>query len=205
VRTEALITAMDVPLGRTVGNALEVRESIDTLRGDGPRDLESLSVALAARMVHFGCLAASLEDAETKVRDALSSGRAFEKLRAIIAQQGGDPRVVDEVGRLPTAPYQLLARADRAGYVADVRADFVGQASMLLGAGRDRVEDAVDPAVGVMLCARLGDSVKAGDAIAEVHFRTDARLGEAIALLKRAWRIDDAAPPAPPLVLECVP
>jgi pyrimidine-nucleoside phosphorylase len=204
VRTQALITAMEAPLGRAVGNALEVRECIDTLRGDGPRDLESLSITLAARMVHVVGLASSLEEAETKVRDALSSGRGLEKFREIIAYQGGDPRVVDDLGLLPTAPQRVLVRADRAGYVEDVRANFVGQASMLLGAGRDRVEDAVDPAVGVILRTRPGEWVKAGDAIAEVHFRADARLGDAIMLLKQAWRIGDAAPPATPLILECI-
>jgi pyrimidine-nucleoside phosphorylase len=204
VRTEALITAMEAPLGRAVGNALEVRESIETLRGVGPHDLETLSVALAGRMVQLGNLASTLQEAETKVRAALDSGSGLQKLRQIITQQGGDPQVVDDVTRLPTAPHQLLVRADRPGYVSEVRAEFVGVASMLLGAGRDRLEDKIDPAVGVMLRARPGELVKEGDAIAEVHYRTQGRLDEAIMLLKQAWRIDDASPPQTSLVLECI-
>ena len=205
VRTEALITAMDVPLGRAVGNALEVRESIKTLRGQGPNDLETLSVALAARMVLLGGLAASLDEAETKVRQAIDSGRGLEKFRQIIAQQGGDPRIIDEPARLSVAPNQIVLHAERAGYVNDVHAEFLGLATMLLGAGRDRVEDKIDPTVGVILLAHHGERVKEGDGLAEVHYRAENRLAEAIALLRRAWRIDDAPPVERPLILECVP
>ena len=205
VRTEAIITAMDVPLGRAVGNALEVRESIETLRGQGPKDLEMLSVALAARMVLLGGLAASLDDAEIKVRQAMDSGRGVEKFREIIAHQGGDPRVVDETARLPVSPNRIVLRAERAGYVNDIHAEFLGLATMLLGAGRDRVEDKIDPAVGVILLAHHGERIKEGDGLAEVHYCTDGRLGEAIALLRKAWRIDDAPPAKGPLILECVP
>jgi pyrimidine-nucleoside phosphorylase len=204
VRTQALITAMDVPLGRAVGNALEVLESIDTLRGCGPTDLETLAVALAARMVLLGGAAASLDEAETKVRAALSSGSGLEKLRQVIAHQGGDPRAIDDRGRLPRAPHQLLVRAERPGYVIDIHAELVGRASMALGAGRDRIEDAVNPGVGVVVQARPGELVKAGEALAEVHYRTQARLGEAMMLLRKAWRIGDAEPADLPLILESV-
>jgi pyrimidine-nucleoside phosphorylase len=204
VRTQALITAMDVPLGRAVGNAVEVRECIDTLRGNGPKDLETLSVALAARMVLLGNLAASMPEAEARVRDALTSGRGLEKFRQVIAQQGGDPHVVDDTTRLPAAPHQLLLRAERAGYVVDIHAERVGLASMLLGAGRDRVEDRVDAAVGVIIQARPGDAVKPGDGLAEVHYRTESRLGEAMTLLRQAWRIDDAQPAKMTLIMECI-
>ena len=204
VRTEAVLTAMDVPLGRAIGNALEVRECIDTLRGDGPHDLESLSIELAARMLQLGGLVSSLEEAQSKVGEALSSGRALEKFREVIVCQGGDPRVIDDVGRLPTAPNQLVLHADRTGHVAKIHADLVGTASMVLGAGRDRVEDSIDPAVGVVIRARPGEFVKMGEAIGEVHYSADVRLGEAIALLKQAWIIGDAAPLKTPLVLECV-
>ena len=204
VRTQALITAMDAPLGRAVGNALEVRECIDTLRGNGPRDLETLSITLAARMVLLGGLAKSLDDAEVKVRDALTSGRGLEKFRQIIAQQGGDPHVVDDVRRLPTAPHQLLVRAERSGFIGALNAELVGLASMLLGAGRDRVEDGVDPAVGVVIQAQRGEWVNAGDALAEVHYRTETRLGEAMARLRQAWQVNDIKPAEMPLILESI-
>src|SRR5262249_5433580 len=106
VRTEALLTAMDAPLGRAVGNALDVIECVETLKGRGPADLEALSVTLAARVLRLGGGAATVAEAETKIRAALTSGRGLEKFRAVIAQQGGDPRVVDDYSRLPAAPHR---------------------------------------------------------------------------------------------------
>ncbi len=156
VRTEAVLTAMDVPLGRAVGNALEVAECIRTLRGEGPEDVEQLSVLLAARMVLLGGLAPALTSAEQAVRAAPRSGRGLDKLRAIVAQQGGDPRVIDEPSRLPAAPHRLILRAERPGFVVNIHAELVGRAAMMLGAGRDRVEDAIDPAVGVIVLAQRG-------------------------------------------------
>ena len=211
VRTEALITAMDVPLGRAVGNALEVRECIDTLRGSGPPDVESLSVELAARMVHFGGRAqASLQECRDEgARCSVVRTRAREISPADHrCYQGGDSRVVDDVRRLPTAPHQIswCVRTGR-GMSADIRAAFVGLGVDAAGGrAHDRVEDAVDPAgIGVMIRARVGEQVKAGDALAEVHYRSDVRLGRAIVLLEaEAWRIDDAAQPAAtcPLIME---
>ncbi len=160
VRTEALLTAMDVPLGRAVGNALEVRECLATLRGEGPRDLAELSVTLAARMLLLGGVAADEAAAEQAVRAALASGRGLEKFRAIVAQQGGDPRAVDDPGRLPTAPHRAIVRAERSGYVADLHAEQVGRATMLLGAGRDRVDNVIDPAVGAVIQAHRGEHVR---------------------------------------------
>lgn len=204
VRTEAILTAMDVPLGCAVGNALEVRECLATLRGEGPWDLEQLSVTLAARMLMLGGIAADLVAAERAIREALDSGRGLEKFRAIIAQQGGDPRVVDEPGRLPSAPRQIVVRADRAGYVADIHAEVVGRATMLLGAGRNRVDDAIDPAVGAVILARRGAQVRSGDGLAEVHYGADTHLAESLAMLQRAWMIADAPPMPQPIVLESV-
>ncbi len=203
MRTEALLTAMDVPLGRAVGNAVEVREAIATLRGEGPADLEELSVALAARMLVLGGVSAS-DDAVARVRDALRSGRGLEKFRAMVAQQGGDPRVVDEPARLPAAPHQTVLRAERSGFVADIDAEQVGRATMLLGAGRDRVDDTIDPSVGAWIEAHRGAEVRAGDALVEVHYRCDARLADALAMLRGAWAIREEPPPPRPVVLEAV-
>jgi pyrimidine-nucleoside phosphorylase len=202
VRTEALITAKDAPLGRTVGNALEVREAIDALRGEGPKDLESLSIALTSRMVLLGGLAASEAEAQTKVRAALTSGRGLDNFRKMIAEQGGDPRIVDDPALLPTAPMHLLLHADRSGYVVGVHAELVGFAAMMVGAGRDRVIDEIDHAVGVRILARPGEAMAAGDAFAEVHYRNDNRLAEAVTLLQRAWTIGDAPPAETPLIVE---
>jgi pyrimidine-nucleoside phosphorylase len=202
VRTEALITAMDRPLGRVAGNSLEVIESLESLKGRGPADLEGLSVALAARMVQLGGLAANLVEAEAKVRAVLTSGHGLEKFREIIINQGGDPHVVDDYGRLPAAPHRAVVAAPRSGYVTGLHAEMVGRATMLLGAGRDRVEQSVDHAVGAVIQARRGDKVKAGDPLVEVHYRSDARLGPALELLGAAYEIGDAPVPDKPLILE---
>ena len=194
VHTEAVLTPMDRPLGRAVGNALEVIESIETLKGRGPKDVEDLSVHLAARMVRLGGLATTLEEAETQVRAALDSGAALEKFRAMIEQQGGDSHVLDDYASLPTAPRREVLRADRAGYVRGFEAERLGRATVLLGAGRDRVEDAVDPAVGAVVLARPGQQVKAGDELLELHYRDPARLDAARALHRDACPIEDAPP-----------
>jgi pyrimidine-nucleoside phosphorylase len=202
VRTRALLTAMDVPLGRCVGSALEVRESIETLKGAGPTDLTSLSVTLAGHMLQLGGLVETHDGGETLIRAALASGRGLERLARIIEQQGGDPRVVDDPRRLPAAPHQMVLRAERAGFVADVHAERIGRACVLLGAGRLRAEDTVDPGAGAVLLAHHGDRVTAGDGLVEVHYRADAHLGAALDLLRSAWTIAEDMPPPQSLVLE---
>jgi pyrimidine-nucleoside phosphorylase len=194
VRTRALLTAMDEPLGRAVGNALEVHECLQTLRGQGPADLEMLSVELAARMVYLGGQAASLPEAVGKVRQALASGAGLEKFRQIISRQGGDVRALDQPERLPAASRRWLLRAVGPGFVAAIDAEKVGRASMVLGAGRDRVHDAIDHAVGIVIQARRGDEVRAGDALAEVYYSDEAKLGKAKPLLDHAWIILAAKP-----------
>lgn len=204
VRTQALITAMDAPLGTAVGNALEVKECIDVLKCDSSGELESLSVALAARMVALGGQAATLPEASLKVYVALRSGRGLQKLQEIIVRQGGDPRVIDDPKRLPQAPHQALLRAERGGFVNGIDAEKVGRATMLLGAGRDRMEDAVHHAVGVVLLVKLGTPVRAGDALVEVHYHSEERLPAALELLRQAWTIGDVAVRPPSLFLDAV-
>jgi len=204
VRTEALITAKDAPLGRAVGNALEVREAIDALRGNAPRDLETLALTLTARMVVLGRLAATQAEAETKVRAALTSGRGLDTFRKMIAEQFGDARIVDDPSLLPTAPKRLLLHAERGGHVVGVHAELVGFAAMMLGAGRDRVVDEIDHAVGVRILARPGEAIRAGDSFAEVHYGNENRLAEAVMLLRKAWTIGDAKPADAPLLLEAI-
>lgn len=204
LRTEALITAMDAPLGQMVGNALEVREAIMTLRGDGPKDVEDLTIGLTSGMVLLGGLAKLPPAADAKVRAALDSGEALERFRQMIECQGGNPRVVDDPGLLPVASRQVRVRAERSGYVQEIHAEHVGLATMLLGAGRDRVEDAVDHSVGVRLLAHVGERVKAEDALVEVHYHNEARLSEALVLLQKAWHIADAPRQPRPLILECL-
>jgi pyrimidine-nucleoside phosphorylase len=202
VRTEALITAMAVPLGRTVGNALEVIECIETLKGRGPKDLEDLSVTLAARMVRLAGLAKTDAEAEARVRTALTGGAGLEKLRQIVAQQGGDSRIVDDYAGFAKAPYRMTIEAERAGYVTDLDAERIGVGAMMLGAGRSRAEDAVDPAVGVMIRAHVGEPVRAGDTILEVYYRDDESLAAALPALRGAVTVGDSPPTVADLILE---
>jgi pyrimidine-nucleoside phosphorylase len=198
----AFITAMDAPLGRYVGNSLEVIESIEALKGNGPRDLTDLSVLLAARMVKLAGLAADDAEAERKVRAALASGAGLEVFRKCVEEQGGDPRAIDDYSRLPTAPRAMEVVAPRAGFVAEMTAGAVGVASMVLGGGRERAEDAIDHAVGVVCRAKPGDPVKGGQAVYEVRYRTTSRMLAALPLLEESFRIADEPPPEQPLVLE---
>jgi pyrimidine-nucleoside phosphorylase len=202
VRTEALITAMDSPLGRAVGNALEVIECVETLKGRGPSDLEALSVSLAARMVRAAGLAATLPDAEAQVRRALSSGAGVEKWREIVAQQGGDPRTVDDYRLMPSVETRAVVTAERSGYLSALDAELVGRATVALGAGRNKVDDEVDPAVGAMILARLGDAVRAGEPILELHYRRAGDLATALELVGRAVEIADEPPVVGPLIVE---
>jgi len=162
VRTEALITAMEAPLGRQIGNALEIVESIETLKGRGPQDLESLSVELAARMLVLGGVQPDLPAATAAVRAALASGAGVEKFRQIIANQGGDPRVVDDYARLPAVSDRDVIAAGRDGVVTAMKAEAVGRAAVVLGAGRDRIDAGVDPAVGFIITAPVGQAVRRG-------------------------------------------
>ena len=202
VRTEAVITNMDAPLGRAVGNASEVIESIETLKGRGPEDLTDLSVRLAARMTVLAGVHDSDERALAAVRSALTSGSGLERLRSVIENQGGDPQVIDDYSRLPSAPDREHVAAPRAGYVAGIQAQDVGFAAVALGAGRARIEDAVDHGVGIAVLAPVGTEVAAGDAILEVRHRNGRGLGGALRLLDRAITISDVPPPPRPLVLE---
>jgi pyrimidine-nucleoside phosphorylase len=201
VRTEAIVTAMDAPLGRAVGNALEVIECIEVLKGVESADLVDVSVELAARMLVLGKVAPDRHAAEHQVRSAIASGAGLERFRRIIEAQGGDPKVVDDYARLPQAPHRHIVSAPRAGYVAGIDAELIGRASVALGAGRDRVEDPVDPAVGILLAAKPGDEVRAGDPILAVYYRDRGRLETAMRLTGRAITIDDQAPPPRRLIV----
>jgi pyrimidine-nucleoside phosphorylase len=204
VRTEALLTDMDVPLGRAVGNANEVIESIETLKGRGPADVEALTIAEATRMVVLGGAASDADDAERRVREALANGAALETFRAVIEAQGGDPRVIDDYSLLPSGGVQETWNAPRSGYVADMHAELIGRAAVVLGAGRDRVDAGIDPAAGIEILARPGEPVDAGDPVLMLTAGRADRIASARALLDQAVTIGDAPPPVRPLVLDCL-
>ena len=204
VRTVALLTDMDHPLGHAIGNSLEVIEAIQTLRGQGPRDLEQLSVKLAAWLMVLSGQCADLLQAEARVRDALNTGRGLAKFREMVARQGGDVNVIDDTRLFPQAKHRHQVPASYSGYVAAIHAEQLGRAAMLLGSGREKVEDVIDHSVGIIMKRKPGDKVTQGDALAELHYNSDTRLAEAIALVNEAFTLGSASITMKPLVLETV-
>jgi pyrimidine-nucleoside phosphorylase len=198
----ALITAMDQPLGRTVGNALEVTECIETLKGRGPADLESLSIELAAWMVHVAGAAPSLDAARARVREALASGEGLERFRRVIELQGGNPAVCDDPSLLPQARETVVVRSQRDGRVARLAARAIGDASMRLGAGRETVQSAIDPAVGFVFHKKVGDPVAVNEPIVTVHVGKASHSEAALARLREAIVVGPEAPTRGPLVID---
>jgi pyrimidine-nucleoside phosphorylase len=193
--TVALLTAMDRPLGRACGNALEVEESIEGLRGDGPEDLMEVTYALGAEMLLLVGAAADREDARRQLREAVDSGRALETFARIIEAQGGNPAVVEDPGILPQARAVEVFRAPRSGVVSAVEPRRIGRAIVELGGGRRTVEDEIDPAVGFVITVKPGDPVRAGEPVASVFAGDEngialglAALGEAVIIGEEARR-----------------
>jgi pyrimidine-nucleoside phosphorylase/thymidine phosphorylase len=202
-RVSALLTGMDQPLGRAVGNALEVVETIELLRGGGPADLREVTVELTAEMLLLGGAAADREAARARVAAAIADGRGLAKLEEIVRAQGGDGAAIRDPGRLPRAPRTYDVPSGAAGFVAAIDAEAVGLAAVALGAGRARVEDRVDPAVGIVVHRKLGDPVSRGEPLCTVHEGERSERRDRIAArLSAAWRIGDRAPPAAAIVLE---
>jgi pyrimidine-nucleoside phosphorylase len=188
-RIVVLITGMDQPLGRAIGNALEVRECIDFLQGRTPEDLETVSIALAAHMIRLSGRTRSVEQASKLAYEAVSRGEAAKRFRAIIRAQGGDERVVENPDLLPKAAHVEGFRARVAGFVTRCDAKLLGLASNALGAGRNRVDDVIDPAVGLYMERKLGDRVSRGDVLCQIHWNDKKRLGDALALIEQAFEI----------------
>jgi pyrimidine-nucleoside phosphorylase len=201
VRTEAVITAMDVPLGCSVGNALEVIECFEILKGRGSKDLAEVSIELAARMLVLGGAAPDRAAAARQVRTAIASGAGLERFKRIIECQGGNPRVADDYSLMPSAPGRHQIAASRSGYVTRLDAEAIGRASVSLGAGRDRVADAIDPGVGISIKATYGDALHEGDPVLELHYRDPARLQQAIERASGAFDIEDMRPAARSLIV----
>ena len=201
VRTEALLTAMDQPLGRAIGNANEVVESIETLKGRGPDDLRDLSVRLAARMLVLAGHAPDEASAEAVVTRALASGAGVEKFRDIIEIQGGDPRVIDDYGRLPAAAHREDWLAPRDGIVVRLDAELLGRAAVVLGAGRDRVDATVDPSAGIDVVAPPGTAVRAGEPVLRLACADRGRVPAARALLDQGVEFGDTAAAPQPLII----
>jgi pyrimidine-nucleoside phosphorylase len=202
--TRALLTAMDEPLGRAVGNALEVVESIDCLKGRGPADTMEVTYALGEQMLMLAGVAADAKDAQKQLEHAVASGAALDKFAELIAAQGGDAHVVDEPARLPQAKLQETLLAPRAGFIADVDPMGVALSALALGAGRARTEDKIDPAVGIRDLVKIGEPIEAGAPLCTIHANDAKSLAEAKAKLAKAIAIGDAPGAAPKLIDEMI-
>jgi pyrimidine-nucleoside phosphorylase len=196
----ALVTAMDRPLGRACGNALELEEAIHALKGEGPADLMEVTYALGAEMMLLGGIAGDRPAARARLAEAIASGAAAEKFQQVIEAQGGNPAVVDDPALLPQADACELYRSPRRGFVARVEPRAVGRGIIALGGGRTRMEDAVDPGVGFVITAKPGDWVDAGEPLATIFARDARGVDAGIAALNDAIRVADEAEPPLPLI-----
>jgi len=196
----ALVTAMDQPLGRACGNALETEEAIHALTGDGPSDLLALTLALGVEMLLVAGVATTPTEARARLEAALASGAAARKFQEVIDAQGGNPGVVDDPAVLPQAAECELFAAPRSGVIARVEPRPIGRGVTTLGGGRAKAHDAIDPAVGFVIGAKAGDWVDGGEPLATIFARDRAGVNEGRAVLRRAIVVADDAPPPLPLI-----
>ena len=168
-RTMAVISDMSQPLGFAIGNALEVKEAIDTLKGEGPEDLTELCLTLGSHMVYLAEKASSLAEARTMLENVIKDGSALEKFKVFLSSQGGDASIVDDPSKMPQAQFTFELEAKEDGYVSEIVADEVGTAAMKLGAGRATKESVIDLAVGLVLRKKIGDQVKKGESLVTIY------------------------------------
>ena len=192
----ALLTDMDQPLGNYVGNSLEVVEVLDVLEGRGPTDLVEICHELAASMYLLGDRVKTVEEGKALSRKLIKSGKAMEKFRQMVELQGGNPRIVEDRSLLPRAAHTADVLSPKSGYVTAIQCEQAGTACVILGGGRERKEDSVDPAVGFILHKKVGDSIAAGEAFCTVHYNSESRGARASSLLQSCFRVEAAPPPA---------
>ena len=190
----ALITDMDQPLGNMIGNALEVVEVIEILKGGGPEDLRELCLHLAGWMLQLGGASKTVAEGKQISADLISSGKALERFRKLIELQGGDPSVIDRPQNLPQAAHTFDIKSTSVGYVNSVQCERIGIAGVVLGGGRERKEDSIDPAVGIVLHKKVGDRVEADEPLATIYYNAQARAERARELLAQSYEITDAPP-----------
>lgn len=200
----AVISDMDQPLGCAVGNALEVREAIDTLRNQGPADLRELVLVLGSHMVVKAGAADDLSLARTMLEESLSNGRAFEVFKEFVRAQGGDPNEAEHPELLPAARFQETVPAPGDGYVADIATEEIGKICLLLGGGRETKESRIDLSVGLVLCKKKGDAVRKGEPLAVIHANDEELLGQAAECLTSAYTLTEMKPEAISLIKEVI-
>ncbi len=203
-RVQALITDMNQPLGYAVGNALEVMEVSQTLQNAGPADLTRISLELAARMIFLGKITKTLDEARELAQGKLLDGSGYQKLKEVIAAQGGNPQVLDRFELLPNATGAQEITTSRGGYISAIDAELIGQASAMIGAGRNTKDDSIDPAVGVILEVKVGQKIEAGSILCRLYHTGDEHLEEAAELVEDAFRISQQPVDERDLILEVV-
>ena len=203
-RVQALITDMNQPLGYAVGNALEVMEASQTLQNAGPTDLTKLCIELAARMIFLAKVTPSLDEARRLAEERLVDMSAYKKFKDVVQAQGGNAQALDRFELLPNATGMREITSPRAGYVSSINAEDIGRASNMIGAGRDRKEDTIDPAVGVILEVKVGEKVDAGSVLCRIYYTKEDRVEAAADLVEDAFRISAQKPDERELILEVV-
>jgi pyrimidine-nucleoside phosphorylase len=203
-KVQALITDMNQPLGYAIGNALEIMEASQTLQNAGPADLTKLSLELAARMIFLGKQAATLEEARMTAEKHLVDGSAYKKFKEVVAAQGGNPQALDKFELLPNATGMREVTSPRAGYVSSINAQDIGASSNMIGAGRDKKEDSIDPAVGIILEVKMGEKVDAGSVLCRLYYTREDRVDEAADMVEDAFHISSQKPDERELILEVV-
>jgi pyrimidine-nucleoside phosphorylase len=200
----ALVTDMNQPLGNYAGNSLEVIECLEVLKGRGPEDLVALCTELSAHCLVLGDAAATLEEARKLYREVITSGKALKKFREVIELQGGDPRVVEDYGALPSAKHNTTVPSPAAGFVRAMETEKIGLALCVLGAGRETVDSAIDPAVGVRFHKKIGDAVAAGEALCTIYYNGEERCREARKRLLESYEIAPEPTERPLLVKKTI-
>lgn len=203
-KTIAVLTQMNQPLGLSVGNALEVREAIAVLQNEGPDDLRELCLTLGSFMLYLGQKAECLESARELLKKALATGLACQKFADFLEAQGGNKEVINNPDLLPRAEFQELVLAEKDGFVGELNAYEIGRAAMLLGAGREKKDDLIDPAAGIVLHKKLGEPVKKGEALAELHTNDCSALAAAQKIVKANYILGAEKPGALPLIYEMI-
>ena len=204
IRVQALLTDMNEPLGFTIGNALEIMEAAQTLQNQGPPDLVGLSTEVAARMIYLGDPTRSIDSARDQAQQLLADGSALAKFRDVIAAQEGNPDVLTQFELLPNASGEHIISSPRSGFISRINAEDIGRAAVLLGAGRDNVDDDIDPAVGVILQCKVGDQVVEGSRLCALYYTEETRLQEAVLLVEDAFRLSSTQPEPRDLALDLV-
>jgi pyrimidine-nucleoside phosphorylase len=200
----ALITNMEQPLGRFIGNALEVRESIECLQGRGPSDLRELTLELAAEMLALAKLQPDVPSARERATRELDSGNAYVRFLEMVRAQGGDPNAIENPEKLPGSIHSSNIDAPKDGYITSMNCREIGNAAVVLGAGRAKTTDAVDHGVGLEICVALGSKVAKGDPLAVIHYNDEQRHVQCRTRLEKAITIADRPPESLPLIMECL-